>query len=191
MKILEREIGLREETRAAEQVRAILEAEDYKAQARPLADTQMELKDRVGTVTEKIRELPNAEEAFRIEIAILTRVEEVMKEAAFLLAIPQTGPGTIAAETEAIELLLQTKRINPKGGGGGGGSSPGGGGSGDTQEAALALIGAGSERNAQPRARDVEMSTGTTGRELPVEFRSGLDAYFSNLEADGPSSPNE
>jgi hypothetical protein len=191
MKILEREIGLREETRAAEQARALLDREDYVAQARPLAETQRELKQRVGAVTENIRELPNAEEAFRVEIAILTRVGEVMTEATLLLAIPQTGPGTIAAETEAIELLLQAKRINPKGGGGGGGSSPGGGGTGDTQEAALALIGSGAEKNAQPRTRDVQMSTGTTGRELPVEFRSGLDAYFSNLEAGGTSLPNE
>ena len=100
MKILEREIGLREETRAAEQARALFDREDYVAQARPLAETQRELKQRVGAVTEEIRELPNAEEAFRVEIAILTRVGEVMTEATLLLAIPQTGPGTIAAETE-------------------------------------------------------------------------------------------
>jgi hypothetical protein len=35
------------------------------------------------------------------------------------------------------------------------------------------------------------MSTGNTGREFPVEFRSGLDAYFSNLEASGSSLPNQ
>jgi hypothetical protein len=190
MKILEREIGLREETRAAEQAREVLTREDYVAQARPLAETQRQLRQRVGAVTEQIRELPKAEEAFRVELAILSRVQDVMKEATLLLAIPQTGPGTIAAETEAIELLLQTKRINPKGGGGGGGSSPGGGGTGDTQEAALALIGSGSESNAQPGTRDVEMATGNTGRQLPVEFRSGLDAYFSNLETTGSTTPN-
>ncbi len=191
MKILEREIGLREETRALEQVRSILQAEDFAEQAQPLADTQLELQERVAVVTRKIRELPDGEAAFGREIALLSRVEQVMQEAAVLLATPETGPETIAAETEAIELLLQAKRINPKGGGGSGGSSPGGGGSGDTDEAALALVGAGSERNARPQTRDVEMSTGTTGRELPVEFRSGLDAYFSNLEAEGKSLPNE
>ncbi len=33
---------------------------------------------------------------------------------------PRPAPPAIAAETDAIELLLQSKRINPKGGGGGG-----------------------------------------------------------------------
>ena len=50
-----------------------------------------------------------------------------MDEATEILARPETGSPAIAAETEAIELLLQSKRINPKGGGGGG-SNPGGGG---------------------------------------------------------------
>ncbi len=42
-----------------------------------------------------------------------------MLEASVILEAPETGPTAIAAETEAIELLLQSKRINPKGGGGG------------------------------------------------------------------------
>ena len=93
-----------------------------------------------------------------------------------------TGPETIAAETEAIELLLQSRRINPKGGGGGGGSSPGGGGTGDTDEAALALIGLGNERNASVIARTVRQSTGTSGSALPAEFRQGLESFFEALE---------
>ena len=48
------------------------------------------------------------------------------------------GAPAIAAETEAIELLLQAKRQSPKGGGGGG-SNPGGGGTADSaSQAALA-----------------------------------------------------
>ena len=37
-----------------------------------------------------------------------------------ILARPETGGPAIAAETEAIELLLKSNRINPNGGGGGG-----------------------------------------------------------------------
>ena len=54
-----------------------------------------------------------------------------MSDATEILARPETGGPAIAAETEAIELLLQSQRINPKGGGGGG-STPGGGGTGTT-----------------------------------------------------------
>ena len=86
-----------------------------------------------------------------------------------------------AAETEAIELLLQCKRINPKRGGGGA-SSPGGGGTGTTQDSALALLGSGLNQNEKREAREVAQATGETGRVLPEEFRAGLDEYFNRLE---------
>ena len=63
---------------------------------------------------------------------------EAMNDATSILGRPDTGPEAIAAETEAIEILLQAERANPKSGGGGGGSNPGGGGTGDT-DASLAL----------------------------------------------------
>ena len=53
-------------------------------------------------------------------MALLGMVSQVMNEATDILARPETGPPAIAAETEAIELLLRSKRINPKAGGGGG-----------------------------------------------------------------------
>src|SRR5262249_37422097 len=112
----------------------------------------------------------------------------VMREAAQILARPDTGPEAIAAETEAIELLLQAKRINPKGGGGGG-MSPGGGSKGDTKEAALALIGDGDEHQAHARTRRLEQATGVAGRQVPAEFSSGLDAFFGGLE--GGAAQNE
>ena len=187
MKILEKEIGLREETRAVEQARQALATEKYGQQAGSLSETQQDLAVRVADVTKEIRQLPNAERSFVKEIALLMRVEQVMHEARHLLARPETGPEPIAAETEAIELLLQARRINPKGGGGGG-STPGGGGDGDTDQSALALIGAGTEQNAQSQERSVGQATGVSGGELPAEFRSGLDAYFGALEGDGLGS---
>ena len=54
----------------------------------------------------------------------------------------RASSSAIAAETEAIELLLKSKKINPRGGGGGG-ANPGGGGGGTTNDSALALLGAG------------------------------------------------
>lgn len=182
MKILEKEIALRDETRGVEQARPALNKTDYGKQADELAETQGGIAQRVSDVTQKIRELPNGEVSFMREIALLSRVRQVMREAQQLLAQPNTGPEPIAAETEAIELLLQARRINPKGGGGGGGSTPGGGGTGDTEQSALALIGAGAEQNAQSQERVVGQATGVSGSALPAEFRSGLDAYFGALE---------
>jgi hypothetical protein len=181
MKILEQQIGLRDETRALEQAKAALETPQYQQRAEPLATHQADLTRRVADVTQEIREVPDGEAMFGQEIAMLTRVEQVMDEAHELLVRPDTGPETIAAQTEAIELLLQTRRINP-GGGGGGGSTPGGGSNGETQRSALALIGSGAERDAAYEARTVGQATGRTGSDLPAEYRTGLDAYFSALE---------
>jgi hypothetical protein len=104
-----------------------------------------------------------------------------MGEAADILASAETGPPAVAAETEAIELLLQSKRINPKGGGGGG-ANPGGGGGGTTQDSALALLGAGLNEKEVRESQDTEQSSGESGSTLPEEFRHGLDQYFDRLE---------
>jgi len=183
LKILDEEIELREETRSAEQARPALDLVAYQDQAMPLSKTQGELADRVSAVVEKIREIPEGSAKFPQELALLSRVALVMEEAERILAQPNTGPEAVAAETEAIELLLQAKRCNPNGGGGG--ATPGGGGGGDTEETALALIGVGSELNANYQARQVSQATGTDGATLPAEFRAGLDAYFTALEASG------
>jgi hypothetical protein len=105
----------------------------------------------------------------------------VMQEATAILAQPETGVTAMGAETEAIELLLQSKRINPKGGGGGG-STPGGGGGGKTLDSALALFGGGVNDKEVREDRGVSQATGETGAALPEEFRAGLDEYFNRLE---------
>jgi hypothetical protein len=148
----------------------------------PLAQTQAELADRVLGVVQAILDQPDGASSFGQEIGLLTNVDQVMREAHSLLERPETGPETIAAETEAIELLLQARRSNPKGGGGGGGPTPGGGGNGTTDESALALIGPGAARNGVTEDRPVTQATGVSGSQLPAEYRSGLDAYFGALE---------
>jgi hypothetical protein len=138
----------------------------------------------VADLTVRIRELPDGEADFAKEIALLGEVEQVMTEAADILGQPETGSTAIAAETEAIELLLQSKRINPNGGGGGG-SSPGGGGEGKTVDSALALVGAGVNDKELREDHRVSQATGETGSTLPEEFRAGLDEYFNRLERGG------
>ena len=139
------------------------------------------MRERVERVTERIRELPDSEAEFGREILLLEQVSEVMSDATEILARPETGGPAIAAETEAIELLLQSRRINPRGGGGGG-SSPGGGGTGTTHDSALALIGGGLNEKEVREDRGVAQATGDAGPTLPEEFRAGLDEYFKRLE---------
>jgi hypothetical protein len=184
LQILEGEVNLREETRVAEQARTALEPGAYQAQAEQLADTQSSLQDRVEKVTQRIRQLPDGELEFAPEIKLLEAVSRVMAEAASILDRPETGSTAIAAETEVIELLLQSRRINP-GGGGGGGSTPGGGGGGTTHDSALALIGKGVNEKEVREDRGVIQATGDSGPGLPEEFRAGLDEYFNQLESPG------
>jgi hypothetical protein len=184
--ILEGEVNLREETRVAEQAKPALQAEDHRQQAVKLSVTQKGLNDRVDKLADKIRELPDSESEFGYEIALLGKVSGVMGEATAILAQPETGSPAIAAETEAIELLLQSKRINPKGGGGGG-SNPGGGGHGKTLDSALALFGGGVNEKEVREDRGISQVTGDAGPSLPEEFRAGLDEYFNRLER-SPSS---
>lgn len=181
LQILEGEVNLREETRVTQQARPALESVEFGRRAGNLSATQTALHGRVGKVTERIKELPDAANAFAYEIGLLGQVADVMGEAAGILARPETGRVAMAAETEAIELLLKSKRINPKGGGGGG-SSPGGGGTGSTQDSALALLGTGANEKEVREDRGVSQATGDSGPSLPEEFRAGLDEYFNRLE---------
>jgi hypothetical protein len=181
LQILEGEINLREETRVAEQAKPAVEADQHVAEAKRLADVQSGLDGRVVKVVERIRQLPDGDADFAKEIALLGQVSDVMHEAAGILAGPDTGPPAIAAETEAIELLLRSKRINPNGGGGGG-ANPGGGGGGTTQDSALALLGPGLNQKEVREAQGAEQAVGETGPVWPEEYRAGLDQYFSRLE---------
>jgi len=180
LQILEAEVNLREETRVAEQSRPAVSKEEHSRSSGLLSDKQEKLSIRIQKVGERIRELPDAEE-FGRELQLLEAVQRVMDDAAEILGASNTGPQAIAAETEAIELLLQSKRFNPRAGGGGG-SSPGGGGSGTTNDSALALLGTGKNEKELREDHGVSQATGESGAGLPEEFRTGLDEYFNQLE---------
>lgn len=183
MKALEDEMGLRDETREMEAIRDSLAPNEYAAKVKPLEVTQEDIRDRIDKVIVSIGELENANQQFGKELRLLTLVSDIMRDSRSILARPDTGPEVIAAETEVIELLLQAKRQSNKGGGGGG-SNPGGGGSAQGNGASLTDIGQGgvSDGSGDSPAREVDQSTGKAGRELPEEFRFGLDTYFNALQ---------
>jgi hypothetical protein len=182
MQILEAEVNLREETRVAQQARSAVTPEEHQREADRQSQVQGGLRERVDAVSVRIRELAEAEELFGRELALMAKVSEVMEEATEILTQGETGPQAIAAETEAIELLLATRRMKP-GGGGGSGSTPGGGGGGDTKTSALAMLGRGVNEKEVREERDVGQASGQSGPVLPEEFRAGLDEFFNRLES--------
>ena len=185
MKILEREVNLRDETRAADQMRDAVETEKYVERANSLADTQNGVNEMTRETIQAIKDLEDEKGlSFPKEKELLLRASSVMGEVHTLLSEPNTGAPTVAAETEIIEMLLQVQRKQPpkKQSKGSSGKNPNGGGDGDTEESALALLGRGDEINAQTVERATEQATGTVGAGYPAEYRIGLDTYFNELE---------
>lgn len=184
MKSLRDEMKLRDETRELENAKPALGKGEHARKSAVLASKQFGIQAGTRGAFDDIQQLPQGSEKFGRELKLLSAVMTVMDEAAGILDKQETGAPAIAAETEAIELLLQAKRQGK--GGGGGGSNPGGGSGGDaTGEAALADLGPGADADASVNARPVGQATGKAGRELPEEFKTGLDAYFNKLEAGG------
>lgn len=181
MRILKGEVDLREQTRAAEQARPGLEPSVWRAQAATLSQSQQSLQQRVHAVLLDLVELPGGAVDFADELEILELAGLAMHEAAQILERPDTGSEAVAAETEAIELLLRSRRTNP-GGQAGSGAAPGGGGEGTTNLAALTLSGTAGNSGAVIEERGVSHTGGLAADRLPEEFREGLDALFDALE---------
>ena len=182
MQALRDEMKLRDETRELESAHRVLERAKYVGNSAKLAGEQERIATHTMTAIEDIMAIPEGDQKFGKELKLLNAVVQVMDETAEILASPNTGPRAVAAETEAIELLLQTKRQKPGGGGGGGGDPGGGGTAASANSAALADLGPGSDAASSVSGRPVGQATGRAGREFPEEFKTGLDAYFNNLE---------
>ena len=181
LRLLEGEMDLRDETRSLEKSRSAIEEEDYLNRVDVQVKTQTELSRRAKVLVDDIKKLPEGEAKFGKAIGLVTAAYTIMDEVVTILKTPETGAPAIAAETEIIELLLQAKRANPKGGGAPG-DTAGGGSSGTTDEAALALQGTGANANAKAPQREVQQSSGGTTKQLPEEFRTGLDAFFNAMD---------
>ena len=182
MQSLRDEMKLRDETRETENAKPAVAAEKFTTDAKALAGTQADIGTHTASALSDILALPEGASKFGKEVKLLQAVVGVMDETHGILDTPETGPTAVAAETDAIEMLLQAKRSGNKPGGGGG-SNPGGGGRAATaSEAALADVGPGGDAEATVTARPVGQATGVTGQEFPEEFKSGLDSYFGLLE---------
>jgi hypothetical protein len=182
MQSLRDEMKLRDSTRENENAKAAIPPEKYASNANTLGQTQQDISTHTASAITDILALKDGESQFGKELKMLKDVTGVMDENHGILVKPDTGPDAVAAETDAIEMLLQSKRSGSKGGGGGGSNPGGGSGPGSISDAALADLGPGSDAQAVVTTRQVGQATGTTGKEFPDEFKSGLDSYFSILE---------
>ena len=185
LRLINREIQLREETRETEQAKNALTTDKYYERSEALSDTQYDIAEDAHEVVREIGLLPNANEGLiRQQLIKVARAADVMDEAESILATPDTGPKAIAAISEVIEILLETQRMPNAPGGGGSGQTPGS--SGQALAAlvsALRLIGVGDDSGeAFIEKRSPKQATGKAGRVLPEEFRQGLDAYFNAIE---------
>ena len=186
LRLINREIQLREETREAEQAKNALTDDKYYERSEALSDIQYEIAEDTHEVAREISLLDNANEPLiRQQLAKVSRAADVMDEAESILAEPNTGPKAIAAISEVIEILLETQRMPNTPGGGSGGESPGGGSGGLAAiVSALRLMGGVGDDTGTAfiEKRSPKQATGKAGRVLPEEFRQGLDAYFNVLE---------
>ena len=175
MRIINREIQLREETRELEQAKEAISPNEYRERSIALYDTQITLTEDTREVEAQISLLPNAQERFiQNQLAKVANAAKVMEEVEDILAEPDTGPRAIAAITEVIEILLQTGRVP---------NAPMITTAPPATTSALMLLGVGDDTGrAAIENRSPRQATGKTGRVLPEEFRQGLDAYFDALE---------
>ena len=175
MRIINREIQLREETRELGQAKDALTPDEYRERSIALYDTQITLAEDTREVEAQISLLPNAHEPFiQGQLEKVGRAAEVMEEVEDILAEPDTGPKAIAAITEVIEILLETGRTP---------NAPMIITAPPATASALMLLGIGDDSGrAFIENRSPRQATGKTGRLLPEEFRQGLDAYFDALE---------
>lgn len=180
LRLLNREILLREETRELDRARPAMPRAVVREQGAGLSSTQAAMADKSRELVGQIRTLPEADK-LEGDMQKLTSAGTVMDEAAGLLATPETGAPTIAAISEVIEILLETRRVD---------NTPNVMKVKTATASALLLVGMGDDSDQVTiEERAPGQSTGLTGRTLPAEFQQGLDVYFNALEARRTEAP--
>ena len=146
-----------------------------------LSETQKELADRVSQGDRPNSRIARRRKGICARKSACWRGRQVMDEATGILAKPDTGSPAIAAETEAIELLLKSKRINPKAAVAAV-PTPAAAVVATPMTAALTLSVRGVNQKEVREDRGITQATGQSGPVLPEEFRAGLNEYFNRLD---------
>ena len=182
LRVLESEVNLREQTRMAERGREAMSRQQYMSEAIRLSESQDLIRDRLDQVVGTIQSAPGAALHFAAEMEILSLASSAMVDATKTLVSPETGPDAIAAQTEAIELLLRSKKVDPEGGESSSGGQAGGSAGGDTNEAAAALLGKSLDALAVERQSETKFAVGRNRNEVPEQWSEGVQQYQLRLE---------
>ena len=183
LRITEAEMVLRDVTREVEQARSALGEARHRERSLELYEEQDDLAERLDALMNQMRKLPDGSRTFGTEIRMMASSRRAMVDAAEWMLDGETGRDTLAAETEAIELLLQSRRAGGSGGGGKSSASPGGGNGGTKASAALALSGRATGERDQGEQRGMKRAARGEPSKIPVEFQESLERYFEALEA--------
>ncbi|MBA4149935.1 MAG: hypothetical protein H0X66_17625 [Verrucomicrobia bacterium] len=202
LRLREREMNLHRQTTLLEEQKSA--AQDYKAQADELRVIQQKIKEGIAEI-EQDNKLPMLKQPYQ-------ETQQAMKEVERYLEVPQTDAVTAEAQVKTVELLTdvinlineQAKRNPPPSGSSEGQESqdmaflmqmmsqPGmgqglpsqqGGGNmsgGSTDRAAAGNTADGTGKGAD--GRKVNKASGSSGVNVPTEFRETLENYFKALE---------
>ncbi|MEM6473170.1 MAG: hypothetical protein AAF802_26650, partial [Planctomycetota bacterium] len=179
LRLLEAEVELREQTREAERRRRAVTYQEHMTTSISLSETQDLLRDRLDSVIDDLESKPQGSFHFANEIEVLSAASRAMVDATKTLVARETGKATIAAETEAIELLLQSRKIKPEPSANGASMTAQTEG---TSEAAMRLI----EDSLNPLARQRLIESQTTyqrnAEDVPKRYREPVREFFDRLE---------
>lgn len=195
MRSLRHEMQIRDETRETESARPGLSTDRYQEKVAQIEESQAQVREQIDEVVDAITEI-SKEGSFSDEQQLLETVSDFMRRSSAVLMRPDTGNEALAYQTEAIELLLQSKRQQSSSSSSSGDSqdpnqSPPPAGSGGGKRGGLSDIGP-QDKAASPAVlekRGSDPTSGRAGRELPDEFRRGLDLYFNKIDSASPPKP--
>ena len=184
MRQIEAEMNLRDETRVFEQSRAAMDEQERRERNDGLTVYQMSVQERSLDTIEDIKRLPGGEKTFRDQLGKLTNAASAMNDATGMLFDYTTGDPAIAAETAAIEALLESRRIEPPPSNPPppqGSSSQDGSESLAGNRAAMDMFNPAEGQFGQPQARGVGAGTSASSDNVPERFRSGVDNFTNQL----------
>ncbi|MEO1615628.1 MAG: hypothetical protein AAFV88_07260 [Planctomycetota bacterium] len=144
-----------------------------------LSEAQDLLRDRLDVIVDSLQAEPQGELNFAGEIEVLSAASQAMNEATQTLQSRETGAPAIAAETEAIELMLQSNKIKPDDSGSGSASSSQ---AAATKEAAMQLLEEALNPLAKQRRGETETSIGRSRDQVPERLREPVRRFFDQLE---------
>ncbi len=183
LRIIYDQIDVRDETRTLAQVQPVDDAarQDVEERAAAQAVQQMSIQQRTLNTISDIRAIPGGIEKFKDELQKLNKAVQHMDDASAMLVDGQVTDAILAAQTAAIEALIESRRGGGGSGSGGGDSGSGSLAGGSTDRVPLDLVGPASDQGAKIQPRQAGEGTGKTGRVLPDEYREGLDAFLNKL----------